>query len=34
MGTGRDFTLFALIDGVVKFERLGKDKKKVSVYSK
>ncbi len=30
--TGRDHTLFALIDGVVKFERLGKDKKRVSVY--
>ena len=29
---GRDFTLFALVDGVVKFERLGKDRKKVSVY--
>ena len=34
MGTGKDFTLFALIDGVVKFERLGKDKKKISVYAK
>jgi len=34
MGTGKDFTLFALIDGVVKFERLGKDKKQVSVYAK
>jgi large subunit ribosomal protein L27 len=31
VGTGRDWTLFALIDGVVKFERYGKDKKKVSV---
>jgi large subunit ribosomal protein L27 len=29
---GRDYTLFSLVDGVVKFERLGKDKKKVSVY--
>jgi large subunit ribosomal protein L27 len=29
---GRDFTLFATIDGVVKYERLGRDKKKVSVY--
>ena len=29
---GRDYTLFATIDGVVTFERLGKDKKKVSVY--
>lgn len=30
---GSDDTLFAKIDGVVKFERLGKDKKKVSVYA-
>ena len=30
---GRDDTLFALIDGVVKFERQGKTRKKVSVYS-
>lgn len=29
---GRDHTLFATIDGVVTFERLGKDRKKVSVY--
>ena len=27
-------TLFALVDGVVKFERLGKDRKQVSVYAK
>lgn len=32
VGMGRDYTLFSLIDGVVKYERLGKDKKKVSVY--
>jgi large subunit ribosomal protein L27 len=32
VGCGRDYTLFALIDGVVQFERMGKDKKKVSVY--
>jgi ribosomal protein L27 len=32
VGRGSDDTLFALADGVVKFERLGKDKKKVSVY--
>ena len=32
VGMGRDFTLFALIDGVVTFERKGRDKKKVSVY--
>ena len=30
---GKDDTLFALIDGVVKFERQGKIRKKVSVYS-
>jgi len=29
---GRDYTLFATVDGVVKYERLGRDKKKVSVY--
>jgi large subunit ribosomal protein L27 len=29
---GRDFTLYATVDGVVKYERLGKTKKKVSVY--
>lgn len=29
---GRDHTLFATIDGVVTFERMGKDRKKVSVY--
>jgi large subunit ribosomal protein L27 len=33
MGTGKDYTLFALIDGYVKFERFGKSKKKVSIYS-
>ena len=32
VGKGSDDTLFALIDGKVKFERLGKDKKQVSVY--
>ena len=34
VGLGADDTLFALIDGVVKFERLGRDGKKVSVYAK
>ena len=34
VGIGKDDTLFALTDGVVRFERLGKDKKQVSVYSK
>ena len=33
VGIGSDDTLFALIDGVVKFERLGRDRKKVSVYA-
>jgi large subunit ribosomal protein L27 len=33
VGCGKDYTLFALIDGVVQFERKGKDKKKVSVYT-
>lgn len=32
VGCGRDYTLFALIDGIVKFERMGRDRKKVSVY--
>jgi large subunit ribosomal protein L27 len=32
VGRGGDDTLFALVDGVVRFERLGRDKKKVSVY--
>jgi len=33
VGIGGDDTLFAKIDGVVKFERKGKDKKQVSVYT-
>lgn len=33
MGLGKDHTLFALIDGYVKFERSGKDKKQVSIYA-
>ncbi len=31
VGTGRDWTLYALIDGVVKFEREGKGGKRVSI---
>ncbi len=31
VGIGKDDTLFALKDGVVKFERMGKDRKKVSI---
>ncbi|GFP98988.1 50S ribosomal protein l27 chloroplastic [Phtheirospermum japonicum] len=32
VGLGRDHTLFSLIEGLVKFEKFGPDKKKVSVY--
>ena len=32
VGKGGDDTLFALESGIVKFERLGRDKKQVSVY--
>ena len=32
VGVGRDHTLFALKDGVLKFERVGKDRTKASVY--
>ena len=32
VGMGKDHTLYAKIDGVVKYERKGKDKKQVSVY--
>ncbi len=33
VGTGKDYTLFALIDGVVKFERKDRARRKVSVYA-
>ena len=33
VGLGRDYTIYAKIDGVVKFERLDKTRKKVSVYA-
>jgi len=33
VGCGKDHTLFATIDGNVKFERQGKDRKRVSVYA-
>jgi len=33
VGVGRDYTLFAKIDGVVAFERFGKTRKRVSVYA-
>jgi large subunit ribosomal protein L27 len=32
VGLGRDFTLFAMIDGVVKFENKDRQRQKVSVY--
>ena len=32
VGLGKDFTIFSLINGVVKYERLDKTRKKVSVY--
>ena len=32
VGMGKDHTLFAKVTGIVKFERLGRDKKKASVY--
>jgi large subunit ribosomal protein L27 len=32
VGVGKDYTLFALIDGVVKFERIDKTRQRVSVY--
>lgn len=33
VGVGRDYTLYALIDGIVKFEPFSKDRRKVSVYA-
>ncbi len=33
VGMGRDYTLFATVDGIVKYEKRGKDKKQVSVYA-
>lgn len=33
VGKGSDDTLFAMIDGTVRFERVGRDRKKVSVYA-
>ncbi len=34
VGIGKDDTLFALIDGIVRFERKGRNDKQVSVYAK
>ncbi len=33
VGVGKDYTLFATIDGIVKYEKKGKDRKRVSVYA-
>ena len=32
VGMGRDFTLFAKIDGIVRYERVGKDRKQVHIF--
>lgn len=34
VGLGNDYTLFAKIDGIVKYERINRNKKKLSVYPK
>ena len=33
VGVGKDYTLFALIDGIVKFEPTSNNRRKVSVYA-
>ena len=33
VGMGRDYTIFSKIDGIVRYERVGKDRKRVSVYA-
>jgi len=33
VGMGRDYTLFSKISGIVRYERVGKDRKRVSVYT-
>jgi large subunit ribosomal protein L27 len=33
VGTGRDYTLYSLVDGVVKFEQATKERRRVSVYA-
>ena len=33
VGLGKDYTIFSIIDGTVKYERLDKKRKKVSVYA-
>lgn len=32
VGMGRDFTLFAKIDGIVRYERMGKDRRQVHIF--
>lgn len=32
VGIGRDFTIFSKVEGLVRYERVGKDRKRVSVY--
>ncbi len=32
VGMGRDFTLFAKVDGIIRYERVGKDRTRVSIY--
>jgi large subunit ribosomal protein L27 len=32
VGMGRDFTIFALVDGIVRYERVGQGRRRVSVY--
>jgi large subunit ribosomal protein L27 len=32
VGMGRDYTLFAKIEGIVRYERVGKDRKQVHIY--
>jgi len=34
VGVGRDYTLFALVDGIVKYEPASKNRRKVSVYTR
>ena len=34
VGMGKDYTLFALTDGIVKYERMGKDRRRVTVEPK
>jgi large subunit ribosomal protein L27 len=33
VGIGKDYTLFAKVEGIVKYEKRGKDKKQVSIYT-